>query len=155
MSVASRSSATSESGRAREGSAPDKSGAGAATVSVLGFAVGLVGHLVDEPSLVALGLMALVAAQLAGRRGPKTRRGRDGWRTRIEQALGVDLGGLLLATLLGIVGVTAALSVGLELVYGRAAGTPTLDKLPATALALLCGAGLGAVIDQAVAAHDI
>jgi hypothetical protein len=64
----------------------------------------------------------------------------------------VDLSRLLLWTLLGIVGVTAALSVCLELAYDHSAGTPILDELPSTALALLCGAGLGAALGLAIGA---
>jgi hypothetical protein len=64
----------------------------------------------------------------------------------------VDLSGLLLWTLLGIVGVTAALSVSLELATGYSAGTPVLDRLPATVLVLLCGAALGAALGWIIGA---
>jgi hypothetical protein len=150
MSVGGNSSAASRS------SAASKSSAGVTTVSVIGFAAGMVGYLLDESSIIALGLMALVAAVLAGRRGletsPVSGPGQGGRRAGTGEVLGVDLSRLLLVTLLGIVGVTAALSVGLELAYGHAAGTPILDKLPATALALLYGAGLGAALGLAVGA---
>jgi hypothetical protein len=54
--------------------------------------------------------------------------------------------------LLGIVGVTTALAVSLEPATGHSAGTPILDKLPSTALALLFGAGLGAALGLVVGA---
>jgi hypothetical protein len=140
----------------REMSMTSKSSAGATTVSVIGFAAGMVGYLLDRSPIVALGLMALVAAVLAGRRGLETSSvsgpGQGGRRPGIDEFLGMDLSRLLLVTLLSIVAVTAALSLGLELAYGHSAGTPTLDKLPLTALALLCGAGLGTGLGLAVGA---
>ena len=131
-------------------SAGSGSYAGLTTVSVVGFAAGMVGYLLDRSTITALGLMALVAVVFARRRGREA--GTGGRRTGSGEVLGVDLSRLLLWTLLGILGVTAALSVSLELAYGQPAGTPILDRLPLTALALTLGAGLGAALGLAVGA---
>jgi hypothetical protein len=125
---------------------------GAAAISILGFAAGAVGFLVDDLTLAALGLTALMAALLASHRGLEAAGRCAHLSYGSGETLGLDLSRLLLWTLLGIIAVTATFSVALELTVGRPAGMPMLERLPPMLLALLLGAGLGTILGMAIGA---